>query len=229
MSETNETDLFTSFCTEKTCGTSTSSPDETKTCDVSVTSSPQYTCTDGVCTLNTNSDTAQNSNCKDYKCDGEACERSECLNAEAYEKCSECPQAECSECPERPKKRRMRPPGSGSRPPFDRLFSNLLNNVIGDVSNGKGSSNPMSQWEHMLKNNPNLSRKDDDDETDSEDSEHTDTENENASENEERDKGDECEHPECHGHDDRRWEVLNRLLESHLNLTRSVVELTRRD
>ena len=122
-------------------------------------------------------------------------------------------------------KRKMLPPGAARResgvPQLDHLFSQLFSSVLGRGPESEGEDsppNPLAAWESMMRQNPRMSQSEShsDDETDSEDDgDHSDH--------------DDCDHEEGQvEHFDPRWESINKLIESHVNLTRAVSDLTRR-
>ena len=127
-----------------------------------------------------------------------------------------------------PSKRKMRPPGetgSPGVPQLDQLFSQVFSSVLG---NDDSPSNPLAAWESMMRKNPRISQS-------------SDNSDENTDTDEDEDEGDytdeDCEHEDCDHEEcqtdnaeqfDPRWDTINKLIESHVNLTRVVSDLTRK-
>uniref|UniRef100_A0A6C0JMM1 Uncharacterized protein n=1 Tax=viral metagenome TaxID=1070528 RepID=A0A6C0JMM1_9ZZZZ len=128
-----------------------------------------------------------------------------------------------------PSKRKMRPPGetgSPGIPQLDQLFSQLFSSVLG---NDDSPSNPLTAWESMMRKNPRISQS-------------SDSSDEDTDEDSDDDDGDysdeDCEHGENYDNEecqtdnaeqfDPRWDIINKLIESHVNLTRAVSDLTRK-
>ena len=113
-------------------------------------------------------------------------------------------------------KRKMKSPNSSPSnkipqiPQLDQLFSKLFSSVLHNTENNHDGKCSKS----ISPKTPKTSDADPD--TDSADAE---------SDNSEED--DECDDPNCKTHVDYRWEAVNKLLESHVNLTRVVTELVR--
>jgi hypothetical protein len=127
---------------------------------------------------------------------------------------TECPGGVCP----LQKKRKMRPPvtvePSPGLPSIDNLFSQLFGNVL-EKSNDTSTPNPSSQLGNILRQNMD-NRLNDDTDHDSEYSEDEDGDSED-------DEDSECDHQECHL--DVRWNVINKLLDSHLILSNTVADL----
>jgi hypothetical protein len=109
-------------------------------------------------------------------------------------------------------KRKMKSPNSSPSnkisqiPQLDQLFSKLFSSVLHNTENDQ---------DEKCGKTPKTSNADAD----------TDSVKSTASDNSEDD--DECNDPNCNTHVDYRWEAVNKLLESHVNLTRVVTELVR--
>jgi hypothetical protein len=131
-------------------------------------------------------------------------------------------------------KRKMKSPqevqesGSSNPPEFDQLFSKLFSSVL------KGVGCTSEKKESVVLDNDNYKR-DEESNTDSDNSkcdEESDTDSDNSKCDEESDTdsdNSECDHSECHelNNNDIKWNVLNKLLESHVNITRSIESLLR--
>ena len=106
-------------------------------------------------------------------------------------------------------KRKMKSPNSSPSnkisqiPQLDQLFSKLFSSVLHNTENDQ---------DRKCGKTPKTSNADAD--TDSVKS----TESDNS-------EDDECNDPNCNKHVDYRWEAVNKLIESHVNLTRVVTEL----
>jgi len=123
-----------------------------------------------------------------------------------------------------PSKRKMRPPGetgSPGVPQLDQLFSQLFSSVLG---NDDSPSNPLAAWESMMRKNPRISQS-----SQSSDNSDEDTDEDSDDDGE---HGENCDHEECQTDNaeqfDPRWDTINKLIESHVNLTRAVSDLTRK-
>jgi hypothetical protein len=117
-------------------------------------------------------------------------------------------------------KRKMKSPNSSPSnkipqipqiPQLDQLFSKLFSSVLHNTENNQDGKCSKS----ISPKTPKTSDADAD--TDS-------VESASASDNSD---DDECNDPNCNTHVDYRWEAVNKLLESHVNLTRVVTELVR--
>ena len=98
---------------------------------------------------------------------------------------------------------------------MDKLFSNLFNSVL---TQGPGGASSLFGGSGGPPPGMPLRTQDTDKTNDSESSD----ESESDSDGED----DDCGHANCHiSNSDPRWDVVNKLLESHLNLTRVVDEL----
>jgi hypothetical protein len=126
-------------------------------------------------------------------------------------------------CPDRESnpvsKRKMRPPDSGVSQVFSQLFSSLIGSgdQKGDQKGkGKGiNGDTLAVWENMIHN---LSKKSSTDDTSSDTSSETDTSSEDGDYSDEEEKS-----------TDPRWKAMNKLMESHYNITRAIVSLVRSD
>jgi hypothetical protein len=125
---------------------------------------------------------------------------------------SKCPGEVC----QIPKKsRKMRPPNASRGPPLNQLFSQLFSSVLGgdgDGLPGQGSPNPMAALGNMMRQNTRM--RDEDEDSDQE-------EDEGESSSDEDDGNHDC-------HVDHRWDTIDKLIESHVNLTRAVSDLIRK-
>lgn len=99
---------------------------------------------------------------------------------------------------------------------MDKLFSNMLTSIFSQ-NPGDKSQNPLLDQLFKRPSSPQNS-KDEDDYSEDE-----------GDEGDEGDAHSECSHSECnHTHDhthDHRWSIIEKLVESHLNLTRAVEAL----
>lgn len=180
-------------------------------------------------------------------CDTDTCrDGTNCSAANVTFNCcsdgTECPdETKCSDgvCPmpkksddsksSSPSKRKMRPPGetgSPGVPQLDQLFSQLFSSVLG---NDDSPSNPLAAWESMIRKNPRISQSSDNsDEDTDEDSD----EDDRDYSDEDGEHGENCDREECQTDNaeqfDPRWDTINKLIESHVNLTRAVSDLTRK-
>jgi hypothetical protein len=128
----------------------------------------------------------------------------------------------------------MLPPGetgSPGVPQLDQLFSQLFSSVLG---NDDSPSNPLAAWESMIRKNPRISQSSDnndedtDDDSDEDDGDYSDEDDGDYSDED----GENCDNEECQTDNaeqvDPRWDTINKLIESHVKLTRAVSDLTRK-
>lgn len=172
--------------------------------------------------VNTSENVSQSSeNCGEYSCSDGNCQ-SDCKQEFQTDfPNGDCPNGVCP-LPEKEGKslkRKMKSPsavadsdGSSKEPQFDQLFSQLFRSVL-------QSSNADSDDEESPNKKTNTESKDEEDSDEDEDEEEDEEDQEVDEENE-----NEEEDQEAH-----RWDVINKLLESHLNITRAVADLLRRD
>lgn len=148
----------------------------------------------------------------DTQCDGTTNSRvvssnDQCTSSYVnFNKCSETKEDETDKsgnCKSKIKTRKMRSPDEINSAVFKKLFANLFNNDISTLKPDDGK----------------LSDKND---TDSESDSDSDSEYDDVDEG-----NDSCDHIECHLSSDPRWKALNKLLKSHVILTRSVADLVR--
>jgi TATA-binding protein-associated factor Taf7 len=112
----------------------------------------------------------------------------------------------------------MKPPGnhdSPGMPQFDQLFSQLFGSVL--KSDASNHQNPLAAWQQILSKNPEIGG--DRDEDDNRDDEEDDEDDEEDDDDDDED----C----CHR--DLKLESFNKLLDSHVNLTRSFSEICKKD
>jgi len=118
-------------------------------------------------------------------------------------------------------KRKMKSPNSSPSnkipqiPQLDQLFSKLFSSVLHNTENNQDGKCSKS----ISPKTPKTSDADADADADTDS-----VESASASDNSE---DAECNDPNCNTHIDYRWEAINKLLESHVNLTRVVTELVR--
>ena len=109
-------------------------------------------------------------------------------------------------------KRKMKSPNSSPSnkisqiPQLDQLFSKLFSSVLHNTDNNQDGKCSKS----ISPKTPKTSDADADADADSSES---------------ADSEDECSDPDCNEHIDYRWVAVNKLIESHVNLTRVVTEL----
>lgn len=107
-------------------------------------------------------------------------------------------------------KRKMKSPNSSQSdkisqiPQLDQLFSKLFSSVLHNTDNNQDGSKSISP------KTPKTSDVDVDIDVDADS---------------DSDSEDECNDPDCNEHIDYRWVAVNKLIESHVNLTRVVTEL----
>jgi hypothetical protein len=136
-------------------------------------------------------------------------------------------------CPMPIKKPVMKPPEIIDQevPKLDKLFSQLF----GSLPGYNEQSNPIDVFESMIKGGINSVNEDEDEDEDSEDEDSEDEDSEDEdSEDEDEDSEDEDSEDEDYsgGHSvynlDKSWDTINLLLESHINITRAVVDLIKK-
>ena len=121
----------------------------------------------------------------------------------SVEESPECINGVCSNV-----KRKMKSPNNSQSdkisqiPQLDQLFSKLFSSVLHNTDNNQDGSKSISP------KTPKTSDADADDDADAD-----------------SDSEDECNDPDCNEHIDYRWVAVNKLIESHVNLTRVVTEL----
>jgi hypothetical protein len=122
---------------------------------------------------------------------------------------------------------------------FDQLFSQLFNNVLKYENKDGSAPNSLSQLLNFMPKKQEQDDEgdddegdddegdDDDDDDEGDDDEGDDDDDDDEGDDDEGDEKDTCNHLECSS--DQRWDVLNKLLESHVILTRAVSSLLKTD
>jgi hypothetical protein len=135
---------------------------------------------------------------------------------------TKCPDGVCPMPVKNSIKRKMRPPESidqedVSVPQLDKLFSQLFGSLPG------GSSDPMAVLDSIMKGNTNSVKEDEDaDDSDDDDSDDDDSEDEDSDDEDSEDE--DCRRSRL----DKRWDTINKLVESHVNISRAVADLSKK-